>query len=175
MVDFVSSGSPSLSEDPALLGGLRRRREFQACTRSKKKFSCVGFSLQALPWSPSRASQIQCLVLSPPAGMTHNFAVQSVERSVKLENWLRVGFTASRKVGNAVRRNRSRRRLKALAELILAHEATPGYDYVFVAHKSTADISFSFLIKDLRRGLTWLKLHKNRSLSKKFEETTKRI
>jgi len=66
---------------------------------------------------------------------------------------VRVGFTASKKVGNAVVRNRARRRLKALAAIVLASEAAPGCDYVLVARTATPDIPFDRLVQDLRRGL----------------------
>ena len=45
---------------------------------------------------------------------------------------LRVGFTSSKKVGNAVARNRAKRRLRALARAVLAAEGRAGWDYVLV-------------------------------------------
>ncbi|MBM3612679.1 MAG: ribonuclease P protein component, partial [Alphaproteobacteria bacterium] len=45
---------------------------------------------------------------------------------------IRVGFTCSRKVGNAVMRNRARRRLREIARAILPGLARPGWDYVLV-------------------------------------------
>jgi ribonuclease P protein component len=61
----------------------------------------------------------------------------------------RFGFTISRKVGNAVVRNRIRRRLKAaLAELIESC-ADPGFDYVVVARTAAAEQAFPQLKLDL--------------------------
>ena len=62
----------------------------------------------------------------------------------------RVGFTASRKVGNAVRRNRARRRLRAMVRLELADRAISdraisGADLVLIARKETATIDFAAL------------------------------
>lgn len=66
----------------------------------------------------------------------------------------RVGFTASRKVGNAVARNRAKRRLRALAREVLAPLARPGWDYVLIArHGATAGRVFSDLGADLRAAL----------------------
>src|SRR6185369_10014831 len=50
---------------------------------------------------------------------------------------VRVGFTASRKVGNAVVRNRAKRRLRAAAAEILARDGRPGTDYVLIARTGT--------------------------------------
>lgn len=67
---------------------------------------------------------------------------------------VRVGFTASKKVGNAVARNRAKRRLRALAREVLPDHALPGWDYVLVArHEETARRPFEELKKDLRRAL----------------------
>lgn len=66
---------------------------------------------------------------------------------------IRVGFTASRKVGGAVERNRARRRLRALAAEILAAQGREGHDYVLVARRETVARSFTDLRQDLLRAL----------------------
>lgn len=71
---------------------------------------------------------------------------------------LRVGFTASKKVGNAVARNRARRRLREAARAVLPAEAPKGFDYVLVARAETAARPYALLLADLRRGLKRLKL-----------------
>ena len=66
----------------------------------------------------------------------------------------RVGFTCSRKVGNAVARNRARRRLREAARHVLADAARPGHDYVLIGRKdATADRPFQLLLDDLRRAM----------------------
>ena len=65
----------------------------------------------------------------------------------------RVGFTTSKKVGNAVKRNRARRRLRALAEEILLPCARPGVDYVLVGRSVTVDRPFSDLARDLEQAI----------------------
>ena len=67
---------------------------------------------------------------------------------------VRVGFTASKKVGNAVTRNRAKRRLRALARAVLAETGRPGWDYVLVARAgATVALPFVEMENDLRRAL----------------------
>ncbi len=63
---------------------------------------------------------------------------------------MRVGFTTTRKLGCAVVRNRIRRRLKAVAQIVLPPEALVGYDYIIVGRKAAFDRPFEMLLKDLR-------------------------
>jgi ribonuclease P protein component len=62
---------------------------------------------------------------------------------------LRVGFTATRKLGNAVTRNRAKRRLRALAASVLPLYGLEGNDYVLVARQEVLTKPFSGLIDDL--------------------------
>jgi ribonuclease P protein component len=66
---------------------------------------------------------------------------------------LRVGFTASRKVGNAVIRNRAKRRLRGAAAEILAQQGNPGTDYVLIARSGTAERPYAALLDDLAAAL----------------------
>jgi ribonuclease P protein component len=66
---------------------------------------------------------------------------------------VRVGFTASRKVGNAVVRNRAKRRLRAAAAEVLAREGRPGTDYVLVARAGTGARRYAELVGDLAGAL----------------------
>jgi len=66
----------------------------------------------------------------------------------------RVGFTCSKKVGNAVTRNRAKRRLRALARETLAPRARPGWDYVLIGRRdATVSRAYADLAADLVRAM----------------------
>lgn len=66
---------------------------------------------------------------------------------------LRVGYTASKKVGNAVARNRSKRRLREAVAKIMPQHAREGLDYVLIAREETTARPFDQLLADLRHAL----------------------
>ncbi|WP_395644617.1 ribonuclease P protein component [Terricaulis sp.] len=68
-----------------------------------------------------------------------------------------VGFTASKKVGSAVLRNRARRRLREAARPLLAEYGLPGVDYVLVARQSTPDAAWEALLDDVGNALIRLR------------------
>lgn len=65
----------------------------------------------------------------------------------------RVGFTVTKKVGNAIIRNRAKRRLRAAAQEVLRAQARPGYDYVLIGRQATLTRSFPELLDDLEKAL----------------------
>lgn len=67
---------------------------------------------------------------------------------------IRVGFTCSKKVGNAVARNRAKRRLREVARLVLTDQARAGWDYVLIGKAQvTATRDFKDLQSDLRYAI----------------------
>jgi ribonuclease P protein component len=75
---------------------------------------------------------------------------------------IRFGLTASKKVGNAVKRNRARRRLRAAMFQLLPLYGKPGIDYVAVARTATTEAEWADLLDDLTR--LFIKLSKSLSL-----------
>lgn len=74
---------------------------------------------------------------------------------------IRVGYTCSKKIGNAVARNRAKRRLRALAREVMPGLARPGWDYVLVGRPgATIDRLFAAMLKDLATALA--QVHKER-------------
>lgn len=65
----------------------------------------------------------------------------------------RLGLTVSRKVGNAVVRNRAKRRLREAVRLYLKDQPLDGFDIVLIGRTAAADIDFIKLQKDLRWAL----------------------
>lgn len=117
---------------PVRLERLKLRPQFLAAAAARKKWVAPGFVLQARRREPEEAH--------PPRRPADPAAV-------------RVGFTASRKVGGAVERNRAKRRLRAAADRVLTDRAAPGWDLVLIARASTLDRPFDEIVADLARGL----------------------
>ena len=69
---------------------------------------------------------------------------------------LQIGYTATKKLGNAVVRNRARRRLREAARLTFAPAALTGYELVLVCRQGTATLPFAALRADLATAFTEL-------------------
>ncbi len=68
---------------------------------------------------------------------------------------IRVGYTCSKKVGNAVARNRAKRRLREVARAVLPTQGKAGWDYVLVGrHLETIDRPFHLLVQDMETALS---------------------
>jgi len=107
---------------------LKKRPEFLRVASTRKKWAAPGLILQ---------------VKSHPAD----------GKPARADGFLRVGFTVSKKVGNAVKRNRAKRRLKALAAEILPTHAKVGYDLVIIGRRTTIDRPYAKLTGDLLKAL----------------------
>ncbi|MEL6126576.1 MAG: ribonuclease P protein component [Pseudomonadota bacterium] len=74
---------------------------------------------------------------------------------------VRIGYTCSKKVGNAVARNRAKRRLREAARRALPGGARAGWDYVLIGRKdATATRPFDLLVEDVAQALT--RIHASR-------------
>jgi len=69
--------------------------------------------------------------------------VQSVRNNLEIT---RVGFTASKRVGNAVARNRAKRRMRSVVEEM---SLTLGYDYVLIARRTILDVDWDELVEEV--------------------------
>jgi ribonuclease P protein component len=65
----------------------------------------------------------------------------------------RAGFTVSKKVGNAVVRNRARRRLREAARLLLPERGVPGADHVFIARPREVEFPWDELLGQVTDAL----------------------
>ena len=70
---------------------------------------------------------------------------------------VRVGFTVSKKVGNAVIRNRVRRRLREIARQVIPGQAHAGLDYVLVGRQGAIERDFALMRQELVEALRRLK------------------
>jgi ribonuclease P protein component len=66
---------------------------------------------------------------------------------------VRFGFTVSRKVGNAVERNRVRRRLREIVRLSDAKRMTRGHDYVLIGRRAALNLPFTRMAQDFETAL----------------------
>jgi ribonuclease P protein component len=65
----------------------------------------------------------------------------------------RAGFTATKQIGNAVVRNRARRRLREAARRLVPLHGLPGVDYVLLAREATGDARWDALLDDMKDAL----------------------
>jgi ribonuclease P protein component len=110
---------------PGAIPRLKHRAEFLRVAGAGRKFVAPGLILQVLRRDPAAGSS----------------------------GGKRVGYTASRKVGIAVARNRARRRLRAAVAEVMPGCAAPGHDYVLVARAATVKRPYAALVEDLKTAL----------------------
>ncbi|WP_244328116.1 ribonuclease P protein component, partial [Roseibium sp. RKSG952] len=92
---------------------------------------------------------------------TASMMVQGRKRAPDEATGIRVGFTCSKKVGNAVARNRAKRRLREIARAVIPNQGRDGWDYVLIGRANeTANRPFEAMIEDLRQALTRLHARK---------------
>jgi len=110
----------------AVLQVLSRRADFLRTAQARRQ-GTQGFLLQARPRQPGE---------------------------IEASDAIRVGFTCSKKLGNAVARNRAKRRLREIARMVLPAAGQRGWDYVLVGRpEATALRDFAAMRADLVRAL----------------------
>ncbi len=109
----------------ARIARLKERKDFLRVAAARRRWATPGLVLQAAPMPRAAA-----------AGAP-----------------LRVGFTASKRVGGAVARNRAKRRLRAAVARVMPVRAASGHDYVVIARTTTLTRPFESLVEDLTTAL----------------------
>src|SRR5579859_4863597 len=113
---------------PRTLGRMTERKDFLRVAGGRRKWVAPGLILQVAPSDAPEAA-------GPYA------------------EGRRIGFTASKKVGNAVARNRAKRRLRAAVRQVMAEHAAAGHDYVVIARNETPDHPYAGLVRELEQAL----------------------
>ena len=125
---------------PPAIERLKRRSDFLRIAASHCKLVTPGLILQAM---------------IRKGDSSENSSGASMEKNMLI----RIGYTASKKVGGAVERNRARRRLRAVVAKIIPDHAKPGYDFILIARKGTLTRPFSELLEDLVKSLKRLEAY----------------
>ena len=108
---------------------------------------------------PSRAGFLAARSNGKKA-LSRGLVIQAIENDTS--QW-RVGFTATKKIGNAVTRNRARRRMRSLARSYLVPLAQPGTDYVLIARHDTVNADWQDMVKGLHKAIRYLHRSINQS------------
>jgi len=116
------------------IGRITGRPDYLAVAATGRKWVTPSFILQASPPPPVDDSGNGREVTAPA----------------------RVGFTVSKKVGNAVKRSRARRRLKEAARICFPEKAPAGWDYVIIGRAAAIDYPFEKMGADMRWALAKL-------------------
>ena len=112
---------------------LKKRREFLCVARSGRKWAAPGLVLQ------SRRRK---------------------DAETRFHHGIRVGFTVTKKIGNAVIRNRTRRRLKAAAIDVMASHGQDLTDYVLIGRAGTLKRPYALLVSDLETAMQKLRAYR---------------
>ena len=131
---------------PTRVGRLRQRAQFLRVAAARNKWVTPGLILQA------RQQALNGAKIHSESELQGSACDQTRQDDADL----RVGFTASKKVGNSVARNRARRRLKAAVHDLFIDHARSGMDYVLIGRKSTLERPWARLVQDLRQAMVKL-------------------
>lgn len=117
--------------EPQKISVLAKRRDFLRIASGRKKWVSNGMIVQVARRPEQEGAEEGLQAADDVSG-------------------IRVGYTASKKVGNAVKRNRAKRRLRQVVHQVLGTKGVKGHDYVLIARTACLDMSFDQLIRDFR-------------------------
>ena len=124
---------PTVQSNSVPITRLKRRRDFVSITRRGQKWATPGLILQSHRRKDAETTS---------------------------RDGIRVGFTVTKKVGNAVIRNRARRRLKAVAGDVIATHGQDLFDYVLIGRASTLKRPYALLVSDLKTAMQRLNAYR---------------
>lgn len=87
------------------------------------------------------------------AAVRRSMIVQAATSNHPASGAIHLGFTATKKIGNAVFRNRAKRRMRAAAHDIVTQHGKPQFDYVLIARKNGVQMPYDWLCRDLQSAL----------------------
>ena len=128
---------------------LKRRQDFLRVANARRRWVTPGMVVQASRFASAAADSIGT---EGRRGTSEVMTRKPIEAD-KHQDTVGVGFTASRKVGSAVARNRAKRRLRAAADQVVPRTAAPDHDLVLIARSGTLTRPFAALIDDLEQAL----------------------
>ena len=124
---------PTVQSNSVPITRLKRRRDFVSITRRGQKWATPGLVLQSHRRKDAETTS---------------------------RNGIRVGFTVTKKVGNAVIRNRARRRLKAVVGDVIAKHGQDLTDYVLIGRAGTLKRPYALLVSDLKTAMQRLNAYR---------------
>ena len=136
---------------PERLGGIAGGAERQA---AKRQHPAIDMTARLVRLKV-RADFLRVAAASARAARP-GLVLQAAPQPGETGSRLRVGYTASRRVGNAVARNRAKRRLRAAAAAVLPAHGRDSMDYVLIARAGTGARPYAELLADLEGALRQL-------------------
>ncbi len=132
------------------VGRLKTRPQFLRVAAAKRKWATPGLVLQAAQRPDQRPADTQQGSTTRQSGAP---ATDRPATGCDDPADVRVGFTVTRRIGNAVTRNRAKRRLRAAAAEIFPRLGRKGTDYVVIGRAGTLTRSYDKLLSDLEQAI----------------------
>jgi ribonuclease P protein component len=137
---------------PSSLARLKKRADFLRVAGLRRKWATPGLILQAAPVPVPGDGDATMTAGAESVGFQRLDGGAAAGQRLNPDA-VRVGFTCSKKIGNAVARNRAKRRLKAAVDEVFPQSARVGLDYVVIGRQETVARPYSLLLQDLRTAL----------------------